>query len=117
MSMSSIKRMGASLGFAVALALSTTATVADTRNTLLPDGYQHYVPGIVPERIVLVPTATPENSQTVNWRTDSNLSNAAAEISRAVSHPGLHVAARAVRGQTSVLNRSEERRVGKECRS
>lgn len=88
---------------ALALALVTNALAQDTRNTLLPSGYLHYAPSIVPDRIVLVPTATPERSQSVNWRTDTAVEQATAQIAKAEDQPGLHLRARTFGGETRVL--------------
>lgn len=101
--MKSLKMISVGLGLAVAAILAGPVSAVDERNTLLPENYRHYVPSIVPERIVLLPTATPENSQTVTWRTDSSLTDTVAEITRAVSHPGLHIDARGVRGDSTML--------------
>src|SRR5690606_38634895 len=62
-----------------------------------------YIPSVVPDRIVLVPTATPEHSQTVNWRTEGNIDETVAEITKATGHPGLHLEARRVTGESRTL--------------
>src|SRR5690554_789861 len=88
------------------LAIASSAAIADApsndRNTLVPAGVPHYTPSAIPDRIVLISTATPEHSQTVNWRTDS-LGQAVAEIAKATSHPGIHMEARRVEGSTRTL--------------
>ncbi len=89
---------------AVSLALITNAHGQEIQNTLLPAGYRHYAPSIVPDRIVLVPTATPERSQSVNWRTDTGVEEATAQIAKAEDQPGLHLRARTVSGETRTLN-------------
>ena len=92
---------------ALIAAFTIVATIGaqahEPRNTLLPTGYRHYVPNIVPDRIVLVPTATPENSQSLNWRTHASVTEAVAQIAEASDHPGLHLNARTVSGNTRVL--------------
>lgn len=101
--MNAIKLMGASVALAAVFAAATASSASDNRNTLLPDGYHHYIPSVVPDRIVLVPTATPEHSQTVNWRTEGNIDKTVAEITKATGHPGLHLEARRVTGESRTL--------------
>lgn len=91
------------LTITLAIAMSVSVQAHEARNTLLPSGYRHYVPSIVPDRIVLVPTATPERSQTVNWRTASSVGEAQAQIAEATDHPGLHLQARTFSGGTRAL--------------
>lgn len=85
------------------LAVITFDTAAASRNTLVPVDYLHYAASVMPDRIVLLPTATPENSQTVNWRTGPSLTRSVAEIVQATGHPGLHMKARRIEGKPHLL--------------
>jgi len=73
------------------------------QNTSVPAGVSRYQPTVFPDRIILMPTASPYNSQTVNWRTHSAVAVSEAEIIEADATPGLHVKAREVKGTTSAL--------------
>ncbi|WP_082971584.1 purple acid phosphatase family protein [Rheinheimera sp. SA_1] len=63
-------------------------------NTLVPAGVSRYQPTIFPDRIILIPTATPALSQTVNWRTQLLQAPLVAEIAPAGDGPALHLAAK-----------------------
>lgn len=73
------------------------------QNTLVPPGEVRYAATAFPDRIILTPTATPETSQSVNWRTRTSVTDAIAEISKAVDSPALHLGARQVQGQVHFL--------------
>ncbi|RUO65417.1 Calcineurin-like phosphoesterase [Pseudidiomarina planktonica] len=78
---------------ALSLALSTTASAAQTpsANTSIPDGQQRYQVTAFPDRIALLGTATPHNSQTVTWRTNAQVKGAKVQISNATPSPGMHL--------------------------
>ncbi len=72
-------------------------------NTLVPAGVSRYQSTVFPDRIILLPTATPALSQRVNWRTTTLVHQVAAgdksppllaEITPAGDGPGLHLQAR-----------------------
>lgn len=72
-------------------------------NTLVPAGVSRYQSTVFPDRIILLPTATPALSQRVNWRTTTLVHQAAAgdksppllaEITPAGDGPGLHLQAK-----------------------
>lgn len=73
------------------------------QNTSVPAGVSRYQPTAFPDRIILIPTASPADSQTVNWRTNAAVAQAEAEIIVADATPGLHVNAQAVMGSTATL--------------
>lgn len=73
------------------------------QNTSVPAGVSRYQPTAFPDRIILLPTASPADSQTVNWRTNAAVAQAEAEIIVADATPGLHLKAQAVRGTTAAL--------------
>jgi len=78
--------------------------VSPQAQTLVPEGESRYEATAFPDRIVLVPAATPESSQTVNWRTRADVTVAAAEISLAKSTPGLHLTASRQQATTVALS-------------
>lgn len=74
-------------------------------NTLVPAGVSRYQSSVFPDRIIMLPTATPAVSQRVNWRTKSLVSQVVAggnnplpallaEIAPASDGPGLHLQAK-----------------------
>lgn len=73
------------------------------QNTLVPPGEVRYAATAFPDRIILTPTATPETSQTVNWRTRTSVTEAVAEISKAVDTPALHLTSRQAKGRIHFL--------------
>lgn len=83
---------------------TTTALANEAGNTLVPAGVSRYQSSVFPDRIVLLPTATPAVSQRVNWRTalapaaSNNLQQRGlvAEIAQASDSPGLHLQAQRV---------------------
>lgn len=93
---------------ASAIAAANTAVVANTGaqgNTLVPAGVSRYQSSVFPDRIILLPTATPAVSQRVNWRTktlvpqgeaggNQPLPALQAEIVPATDGPGLHLQAK-----------------------
>ncbi|MEE4640005.1 MAG: fibronectin type III domain-containing protein [Wenzhouxiangella sp.] len=74
--------------------------VADSLNTLVPPGHLQSAPGPIPDRVVLVLTQNPADSQTVNWRTNYAVEEARAQITVADDGPGLHLTAREAVGDT-----------------
>lgn len=87
----------------LALLLIALSIPALAQNTLVPPGEVRYAATAFPDRIILVPTATPARSQTVNWRTRNTVTEAVAEISEAKDTPGLHMTSKKVRGQIQFL--------------
>lgn len=71
--------------------------------TMVPEQLSRYQPGAFPDRILLLPTATPASSQTVNWRTNAGVMLAEAEIALAQSGPGFVGRAQTVSGSTVKL--------------
>lgn len=82
------------------LALLPLLAAAQSRNTLVPPGHLQYAPGPIPDRVVLVLTQNPADSQTVNWRTNYAVEEARAQITEADDSPGLHLTAREAVGDT-----------------
>ncbi len=85
------------------LSFSIFSFEAQAQNTLVPEGESRYQATAFPDRIVLVPTATPANSQTVNWRTRIDVTEAFAEISLAQDTPALHLHSTKVPARTVML--------------
>lgn len=89
--------------FSLILSLLIVFPVPDAfsheKNTLVPKGHQHYTPSPIPDRVILTMTETPTTSQTVNWRTNSNVQTSVAQITEALGTPGLHLSAHLVDGQ------------------
>jgi len=83
--------------------ISTVQAHEVERNTLVPEGQMLYQPSIFPDRIILLATTDPHANQTVNWRTDTSITEATAQISVALDTPGLHLHATTVKGDTSML--------------
>lgn len=75
----------------------------EARNTLVPKGYVHYAPGPIPDRVALVLTAEPARSQTVTWRTNAGVTQTVAQLTVALSGPGLHLGARQATGESRPL--------------
>lgn len=71
--------------------------------TMVPEQLSRYQPSAFPDRILLLPTDNPAQSQTVNWRTNSGEPLAQAEIARAESGPGFVGRATTVSGSTLKL--------------
>ncbi|KKO48539.1 hypothetical protein VT06_11545 [Arsukibacterium sp. MJ3] len=69
--------------------------------TLVPETASPYLPSVFPDRIIMLPTSTPQHSQTVNWRTSHAMPIAMAEIALASAGPGFAIDARQARGETS----------------
>jgi hypothetical protein len=88
----------------ITAALMCITSVVFAQNTLIPAGESRYEATAFPDRIILVPTATPENSQTVNWRTRIDITAAVAEISLAQDTPALHLTAAKIEGETVRLD-------------
>ncbi|NGX17339.1 metallophosphoesterase family protein [Wenzhouxiangella sp. XN24] len=84
-------------------ALPVDLPAHETRNTLVPQGYVHYAPGPIPDRVALVLTADPARSQTVTWRTNAGVTRAVAQLNKALPGPGLHLGARDIDGRTRPL--------------
>lgn len=95
-----IKRVSISVLLSVVLGMSP---IVQAQNTSVPAGVSRYQPTVFPDRVILMPTASPADSQTVNWRTHSAVTTAEAEIIVADATPGLHVNAVSVTGKTSAL--------------
>jgi hypothetical protein len=80
----------------------TVANASAQGNTLVPAGVSRYQSTVFPDRIILIPTATPAVSQSVNWRTKVLDPKPAApdktllvgEIAQATDGPGLHLQAK-----------------------
>jgi len=85
------------------VALSATTFAVQAQNTLVPEGVSRYHATAFPDRVILIPTAKPESSQTINWRTNTEVTEAVAEIAVATDDPGLHLNARSQRGQIRFL--------------
>ncbi|MBU2280913.1 MAG: hypothetical protein KKB45_19150, partial [Gammaproteobacteria bacterium] len=93
---------------ATEVAKSAAVAVKDANaqgNTLVPKGVSRYQSTVFPDRIIMLPTATPAVSQRVNWRTKSLVSQVVAggnnqqptlvaEIAPATDGPGLHLQAK-----------------------
>jgi len=93
---------------ATEVAKSAAVALKDTDaqgNTLVPAGVSRYQSTVFPDRLILLPTATPAVSQRVNWRTKTRVSQGAAggnnqqpallaEIAPASDGPGLHLQAK-----------------------
>ena len=89
-----------------AITAKNAATAALTSqaqgNTLVPAGVSRYHSTVFPDRIILIPTATPALSQSVNWRTSVLASQQTAaepkplvgEIAVATEGPALHLQAK-----------------------
>lgn len=95
--------LGLVTGVAVASANPAKGDTAAQGNTLVPAGVSRYQSTVFPDRIILLPTATPALSQRVNWRTTTLVHQTAtgdntepllAEITPAGDGPGLHLQAR-----------------------
>lgn len=76
---------------------------AHERNTLVPRGHSEYIPSPIPDRVMLTLTATPHNSQTVNWRTSDGVERSIAQITKAHGRPGLHLSAQTIQGNHEVV--------------
>lgn len=94
-----------SLASAEAAASNANMTVSNASaqgNTLVPAGVSRYQSTVFPDRIILIPTATPAVSQSVNWRTKvfepkpaaTEQSVLVGEIVKATDGPGLHLEAK-----------------------
>lgn len=86
------------LALAVTLAGGPKTANAHERNTLVPRGHSEYKPSPIPDRVMLTLTEIPENSQSVNWRTNGRVEKSIAQITEAHGRPGLHLTARTVEG-------------------
>jgi acid phosphatase type 7 len=86
-------------GFVV-LVLMLAQGAAAQRNTLVVDGSTPYLAGPYPDRIVLVITEDPAHSQTVNWRTNLEVTEAKAQITAARAGVGLHLDAQTLPAAT-----------------
>lgn len=71
--------------------------------SMVPDAFSRYQATAFPDRIILLPTATPARSQTVNWRTNVGQDIATAEIAIAQSGPGFVRDRQMVQGKTQRL--------------
>lgn len=81
-----------SLFFVALLSLLGIAPLTvQAQNTLVPAGQTRYEASTFPDRIILIPTETPATTQTVNWRTDTSVTQTLAEIRPAIDSPALHV--------------------------
>jgi len=85
--MNILRRLLASLLFCIVPALLFA------QSTLVPEGEAPYQASVFPDRILLLPTASPATSQTINWRTSDSVDKALAEITEAHASPGLHLTA------------------------
>ena len=92
----------AAAGLILAAATGMTAAEAP-RNTLVPGDQARYGASAFPDRIVLVVTADPSRSQTVNWRTRPALDQTRAQIVQAHAGVGLHLDAATVTGSARAL--------------
>lgn len=77
---------------ALAVAVPLWAAPSETKQakhyTMVPEQLSRYQATAFPDRIILLPTAHPDSSQRVNWRTNAGLTLAEAEIALAQSGPG-----------------------------
>jgi len=71
--------------------------------SMVPEQLSRYQPTAFPDRIILLPTPTPAQSQTVNWRTNAGQPQAKAEIALAQSGPGFVRQRKIITGQTQQL--------------
>lgn len=76
--------------------------------SMVPEHLSRYQPTAFADRIILLPTATPASSQTVNWRTNAGVGGdatapAQAEIALAQSGPGFVRTASIVSGRSQRL--------------
>ncbi len=76
--------------------------------SMVPEHLSRYQPTAFADRIILLPTATPASSQTVNWRTNAGVGGdatglAQAEIALAQSGPGFVRTASLVSGRSQRL--------------
>jgi len=86
--------------------LFIAGVAAQERNTLVIAGESPYRPSAYPDRVVLVVTEDPSASQAVNWRTDTSVTEARAQITLADATAGLHLEAHTEQGITRVLEGS-----------
>jgi len=84
--------------------LFIAGAVAQERNTLVIAGDTPYRASVYPDRIVLVVTEDPSTSQAVNWRTDTAVTSARAQITLADPTAGLHLTARSEQVMTHVVD-------------
>ncbi len=102
-----MRRLAGALTVGAACLMLTAAAAMTTaegpRNTLVPGDHARYAPGVFPDRIILLVTADPSRSQTVNWRTRPALNETRAQIVRAHGGVGLHLDAETVTGSSRKL--------------
>lgn len=84
--------------FGLLIILHPSASAHES-NTLVPRGHDEYTPSPMPDRIMLMLTEQPHNSQTVNWRTNGRVEKSIAQITEAHGRPGLHLSAELVEGK------------------
>jgi hypothetical protein len=77
--------------------------VVNAQNTLIPAGESRYEATAFPDRIILTATQDPARNQTVNWRTRTSVTQAYAQISKAVDTPALHLSTDLIAGTTQAL--------------
>lgn len=75
---------------ALSVGLATQAT--SDGPVLYPDVERH-APSALPDRVILTPTATPATSQSVSWRTSSEVSTAQAQIAPMAPGPAFEATA------------------------
>lgn len=85
-------------------AICANTSLAHDGNTLVPDGYDAYSAGPIPDRVILMLTPTPHTSQAVNWRTNGRVHESLAQITPATGTPGLHLSARLVSGTHQAIS-------------
>ena len=90
-------------GLLASLLLSIVPTLLFAQNTLVPEGETPYQASAFPDRILLLPTASPATSQIINWRTRTSVDKALAEITEADASPGLHLTASRRSGTSRLL--------------
>lgn len=88
------------------LTFLTTSNQLLAQNTLVPPGEIRYAATAFPDRIVLTATVDPARNQAVNWRTRGSVTEAYAQISKAVDTPALHLSMETVQGRTQILEAS-----------
>ncbi len=60
-----------------------------------------FVPSAVPDRVILTPTATPETSQSVSWRTSSDVTSPQMQLAPLTATPVDVAAARTITATTT----------------
>jgi hypothetical protein len=97
-------RAGLAVGALAIGLVTTTGVVSLAAGGLAPPAVNPatvYGPQVVPDRVILTPTATPAESQSVSWRTST--AAGAPRLQLAVSGPGVVTAERTVEATTTTF--------------